>query len=295
MAERSKGAFAHIPLVVRAVAGGLAVGLVAANVWPLLLLGLGVIPAVAIELPFLAAYVWWLTGAGPGPWRTQRRALGRGRVPRGREWPWGLAAALSFAATVHAAIVLLFRVVPFPAAEFHAGYDFSFIPSVSLMWLACVASALSAGVCEEMGFRGYMQAPLEARYGRVIAIAVSSVFFMLLHLNKSWALATMTPIILGAGVMLGILAWASRTLVFCMLGHWIMDIGLFAYWWVQIAGTFRQRPVSETGVEPTLFLEVAAFAAAVAVFVLAVRRLATLAEAGASGDPRGRVVPAAAV
>ncbi len=77
------------------------------------------------------------------------------------QWFWGVVAALSFAASIHAAIVLLFRFVPFPAAAFHRGYDFSFIASRQMQWLACVVSALSAAVCEETGFRGYMQRPIE--------------------------------------------------------------------------------------------------------------------------------------
>jgi len=177
---------------------------------------------------------------------------------------------------VHTAIVLLFRLIPFPAAAFHAGYDFSFIPSAQLQWLACIVSALSAGVCEEMGFRGYLQRPIEVRHGPMAAILVSSLLFMLLHLNKSWSLMAMTPIVFGAGVLLGVLARASGTLVFAMLGHWIMDIGLFAYWWTQIAGTFPQRPLSETGPEPTFFVELGVFAVVLATLLIAVSQLKRL-------------------
>jgi membrane protease YdiL (CAAX protease family) len=115
-------------------------------------------------------------------------------------------------------------------------------------------------VCEETGFRGYMQRPIENRHGPVAAILISSLFFVLLHLTKDWALIGMVPIVLLAGILLGALAWASGTLIFCMLGHWIMDIGLFAYWWTQIAGRFAQRPISEVGVDRVFFLECAVFA-----------------------------------
>jgi hypothetical protein len=65
----------------------------------------------------------------------------------------------------------------------------------------------------------------------------------------SWATTGMMPIVFGAGVLLGMLAYASRTLVFCMIGHTITDIGLFAYWWTQIAGTFSQKSISVSGVD----------------------------------------------
>jgi membrane protease YdiL (CAAX protease family) len=183
-----------------------------------------------------------------------------------------LLAAVSFAATVHAAIVLLFRLVPFPAEAFHQGYDLSFIPDRNLQLLACVVSAASAGICEETGFRGYMQTPIERRHGAFAAILISSLFFMLLHLTKSWSLIGMVPIVFGAGVLLGLLAWASRSLVFCMIGHTIMDVGLFAYWWSQIAGTFSQRPISETGMDPSFYIACGVFAAALLTTLIAIAR-----------------------
>ncbi|MGC1730451.1 MAG: CPBP family glutamic-type intramembrane protease, partial [Steroidobacteraceae bacterium] len=98
--------------------------------------------------------------------------------------------------------------------------------------------------------------------------------FMLLHLTKDWALIGMVPIIFGAGLLLGTLAWASRSLVFCMIGHTIMDIGLFAYWWTQIAGTFSQLPISETGLDRAFLIECGLFAAFLLVTLTAIARLA---------------------
>ena len=54
----------------------------------------------------------------------------------------------------------------------------------------------------------------------------------------------MVPIVFGAGVLLGLLAWSSGSLIPCMIGHTIMDIGLFAFWWTGIAGDFTARPIS---------------------------------------------------
>ena len=264
----------RVLIVIRAVIVGLLVGMIAANIWPLLLLSLGMPIAAGAEVVFLALYVWWASGGGPPKsLRAARAENFRVRSLSGAQWIWGSVAAVSFAATIHAALVLLFRILPFPAAAFHQGYDFSFIPSRQMQWLACIISALSAGICEETGFRGYMQRPIEKSSGPIIAITVSSFAFMLLHLTKSWALLGMVPIVLGAGVLLGALARVSGTLIFGMLGHWIMDIGLFAYWWTQIAGTFSQRPVAETGLDKSAYGEVLAFAAVIMVLLIAMRRL----------------------
>lgn len=275
MTERVQpGWWARLPVVFRAIVTGLAIGLVAANVWPLLVLHLGTPVAAATEIAFLAAYIWWASGGGPPPaWKAARAESFRAGRLTAAQWFWGLVAACSFAVTIHAAIVVLFRLTPFPAAAFHAGYDFSFIPTVPMRWLAVVVSAASAGICEEAGFRGYMQRPIEKRHGALLAILISSILFTLVHLTKSWSMIGMVPIVFGAGLLLGTLACASGSLVFCMVGHTLMDIGLFAFWWTQIAGTFSQRPISFAGPDRALYIECAVLAAALFLTLLSIHRL----------------------
>jgi membrane protease YdiL (CAAX protease family) len=263
-----------LPVVLRAILNGGSIALAAANVWPFLLLNLGVPIAATVEVMFLAFYVWWAGGGGP-PLGTQgaRRIAFRVGALSPAQCAWGIIAALSFAVSVHAAIVLLFRLVPFPIEAFRQGYDLSFIRSQRLAWLAVVVSATSAGICEETGFRGYMQRPIEHRHAAPTAIVVSSLLFMLLHLTKGWALMGMVPIVFGAGVLLGLLAWSSGSLIPGMIGHTVMDIGLFSYWWTGIAGDFTARPISETGVDQPFLITCAALTTALLIVLLAIWRL----------------------
>lgn len=97
----------------------------------------------------------------------------------------------------------------------------------------------------------------------------SSLFFMAVHLTKDWATIGMVPIVFGAGVLLGLLAWTSGSLIFCMIGHVVMDIGLFAYWWTGIAGDFTARPISETGVDQPFVIACAAFAISLLIVLFA--------------------------
>jgi membrane protease YdiL (CAAX protease family) len=272
--ENRRNRWATLPVSLRAVITGILIALVPANVWPPLLLNLGVPLAATIELVFLGLYVWWASGGGPPQRiRAARSIAFRRRALSPAQWFWGIVAAFSFAGTVHAAIVLLFRFVPFPIEAFRHGYNFSFIPSVPLRWVAVAVSATSAGVCEETGFRGYMQQPIEQRHGASIAILVSSVFFALLHLTKAWAMVGMVPIVLGAGVLLGLLAWSSGSLIPGMIGHVVMDIGLFGYWWTGIAGDFSERPISEMGVDRPFLITCAVLAIMLIIMLLAARRL----------------------
>ena len=265
------------PAIPRAVISGLLVGLIAANVWPVLLLSLGVPLAALAEAVFLGLYVWWAHGGGP-PRRTHaaRRAAFRSVSLSPARWSWGVLGAISFAVTVHAAIVLLFRFTLFPIDEFRRGYDFTFIPSPALRWIAVVVSATSAGICEETGFRGYMQQPIEERHGAPVAIFLSSIFFMLVHLTKGWSIAGMVPIVFGAGALLGLLAWSSRSLIPSMVGHVMMDIGLFAYWWTGIAGDFTARPISETGIDRPFLVTCAVLAASLCLVLSSVLQLRRL-------------------
>jgi membrane protease YdiL (CAAX protease family) len=267
----------------RAIFFGTALAIVAANVWPPLLFKLGMPLAACAEIFFLTGFVFWASGGGPPRrLRALRRDRFRVRALTGKDWLWGIAAAVAFAAAVHAAIVVLFRIVPYPAALFHRGYDFSFIPARSMRWTACIVSALSAAVCEETGFRGTMQQPIELRHSPTIAVLISSAMFTLVHLNKDWALVGMVPIVFGAGLLLGALAQVSGTLIFGIIGHTIMDIGLFGYWWTQIAGTFAQRPISESGMDQAFGIECAALGlllTATLISIAQLRKLRVLAKA----------------
>lgn len=266
--------WAALPVSVRAVITGVLVALIPANVWPVLLVSLGVSLAATVELLFLGLYIWWAGGGGP-PQRThaaRRVAFRRGALSP-TQWFWGLLGGLSFAVTIHAAMVLLFRFTPYPTEAFRHGYEFSFIPSPALRWIAVVVSATSAGICEETGFRGYMQQPIEERHGAPTAILLSSFLFMLVHLTKAWAMLGMVPIVFGAGVLLGLLAWSSRSLIPSIVGHVAMDIGLFAYWWTGIAGDFAARPISETGIDRPFLMTCAVLVVSLPIVLSSIRQL----------------------
>jgi membrane protease YdiL (CAAX protease family) len=274
MTTHARSRWINFSLSLRAIVSGLLLALVAANVWPLLLLNLAVPLAAVAEAVFLALFVWWASGRGP-PLTTQnvRAMLFRCGFLSRRQWAWSLVAALFFAVTVHASIALLFRLVPFPMADFRRGYDLSFIPSAFLRWLAVVVSAVSAGICEETGFRGYLKRPLEQRHGAPVAILISSLFFMLVHLSKSWATAGMVPIVFGAGLLLGHLARSSGSLIPGMVGHVLMDIGLFAYCWTGMAGNFTWLPMNKTGLDAFFAITCVTLAVALFIVLLAISKI----------------------
>ncbi len=283
----SPSLWGRLPLVVRAVVSGLLVCLPAANLIAVLaiLVRMSSLQRIelfaALEAAFLLVYLWWTRGGG-APRSTKRARALSSRSGRfsARQWRWALAAGIAFAIVVHAALVVAFRLVPFPAAAFHQGYDFSMIPSLPLKALAVVLAAASAAITEETGFRGYMQQPIEERHGAFLAISVSTIAFVAAHLGQSWAVPAMNPIVALGGVLLGLLAFSSKSLIPGFIAHTLMDIGLFGYWWTGIAGTFSARTIAETGIDAPFAIAGGLLAGALIFLMVAMRRLWILAQAG---------------
>ena len=266
--------WAKLPISLRAIVSGLFLAVVSLNVWPALLAILPMPLAGCAEATFLLFFLWWAGGGGPPhSTKSDRAASFRSGKLSVMRWVWGICAALFFAVTVHASIVLLFRFVPFPVATFRNGYDLSFIHSQFLKWTVILISAVSAGICEEIGFRGYMQRPIEQRSGVLPAVLISSLFFMAVHLTKAWATLGMIPIVFGAGLLLGLLAWSARSLLPAIVGHIVMDIGLFAYWWTGVAGEFSARTISQTGMDRPFFIAFFTFAVSLGIVVFAIFKL----------------------
>jgi membrane protease YdiL (CAAX protease family) len=266
--------WANLPISLRAIVSGLFLAIISLNVWPVLLVILPMPLAASAEAAFLVSFLWWAGGGGPPrSTKSDRAASFRSGKLSVMRWVWGLCAALFFAVTIHASIVLLFRFVPFPVATFRNGYDLSFIHSQFLKWTAILISAVSAGICEEIGFRGYMQQPIEQRSGVVRAVLISSLFFMAVHLTKAWATLGMIPIVFGAGLLLGLLAWSARSLLPGIIGHIMMDIGLFAYWWTGLAGEFSARTISHTGMDRPFFMAVFTFVISLGIAMFAIFKL----------------------
>ena len=264
-------------MAISAVVKGLLIGLIAANIWPMLMISLGMPAAAIAETAFLALYLWWTSGGGPpSSTKVARAAAFRRTSLTQAQWAWGLVAAVFFATTIHAALVVLFRIVPFPIDAFRQDYRGFSVASPVFQWVAIVTAAASAGICEETGFRGYMQQPIEKRHGVVAAVFVSSVLFTLSHLTKSWALPGMVPIVLAAGLLLGLIAWASGSLVPGIIGHTIMDIGMFGYWWTGVAGTFSAKTIAVTGIDQPFEIALAIAGGGLLLTLIAIVRLRRL-------------------
>jgi membrane protease YdiL (CAAX protease family) len=93
----------------------------------------------------------------------------------------------------------------------------SLLPKSLLEVLIWIATSITAGVCEEMAFRGYLQRQLQALTGSVAAAVLGQgVVFGLLHLYQGWKNVIVISML---GVLFGVLAAWRRNLRANILVH----------------------------------------------------------------------------
>jgi membrane protease YdiL (CAAX protease family) len=234
-------------LVLKAAFIGFIVSSVGIAVWSLFLLKFAA-PWSTIPMVFaLWAYLKWFSGSWV-PKSNQAIRRNRFRLTRlsGADWKWALVAALLFVVMVQGGFVITFRILEFPAARFTADYKMLDAMPSGTAWIIIVMGSVVAGICEETGFRGYMQVPLEKKFGPVTGIVITSILFMLIHLSHSWA-PPILPHIFSASVLLGILAYRSGSLIPGIVGHSILDIFDYGVWWSNITGGFNHKTIFVTG------------------------------------------------
>jgi len=226
----------RLPLILRSVLTGFMVSSIGIAIWTLMLLKIAAPWSVLPMIIALWAYLKFFSGG--------RRAT---KISPS-VWRRSITAALLFVIIVQASFVITFRLVDFPAEKFIA--DYKILDSMPL-WIAftvIIMRSIVAGICEETGFRGYMQAPLEKKYGPSGAIIITSVIFMLIHLNHSWAFPIL-PHIFFASVLLGIIAYKTGSLIPGIVGHSILDIFDYSVWWSNITGGFHMQTIFKTGID----------------------------------------------
>jgi membrane protease YdiL (CAAX protease family) len=239
----------RIPVAIRAVITGLIVFLIGITLWSI---DYKYVPApwfLLIMIVVLWAYVNYFSGNWVQNDNTAFRKVNFRKIKLSTaEWRLGLIAAVLFVVVFQSSFVVTFRLIQFPEHEFKAQYKILDDFPTWLAWLTIIVSSLVAGICEETGFRGYMQVPIEKRYGAFWGIIVTSLFFFLLHLDKSWAPLIIAHIFF-ASVLLGLLAYRSGSLLPGIIGHTVMDIFNFSYWWSNVAGNFEKKTIFVTGLD----------------------------------------------
>lgn len=262
-------------IILGAVGAGIGVLLAGSLPWAAILapLNLRVLTIVPWAVVPMTAYLWiyWKYAIGAigsrdtAAWR--RECLRANRV-RGDVWAMALlTGAIGFAALL-SFVAVMGRLIALPASTpitTPAGM------SPVTVFVLLIMGSVVAGVTEEAGFRGYMQGPIERRFGLAVAILINGVAFGLLHfLNHPAHVFTMLPYYIAVSAVYGGLTSAANSILPALVLHAGGDVWSLTRLWVtgtpewQIAAE-PTRLVWDTGVDVGFLLGIAAlvvFAAA---------------------------------
>jgi membrane protease YdiL (CAAX protease family) len=216
--------WARLPLTIRAIASGLFVFAVLQFGWnAFVMLNMRIWPAIPWNVPLGLFYLWLLFQLFNGRWgprstREARKQCMRARRMTREEWGSAFVASLAVAVFVISFLSWMQRLVPIQGS----GINLPTLPWWS-EYSILVMISIVAGVSEEAGFRGYIQGPLERRYGAVVAIGMTATVFWLAHLNHSSGFALL-PSLIVAGSTFGALAYSAQSILPVIVVHAAVDI-----------------------------------------------------------------------
>src|SRR6185436_6960421 len=181
-----------------------------------------------------ALYLWAYWRFIGGRWSvaasaTTRRENLRANKLSARVWAASLAAGVIGFGALIALLVLAARLVRLPASSpIGTPPDMPVVTALSLLVMASIV----AGITEEAAFRGYMQSPIERRYGLGVAVLVSGTLFGLLHFPTHPAdVLWMLPYYIAVSAVYGGLTWAANSILPALVLHAAGDVGVLTRWW----------------------------------------------------------------
>ncbi len=264
-----------VPLIVRSILTGTGISYVGIGIWTLLVTSLP-LPWSVVLMGTVLIFYWMYFSGKWKPLSTQafrRLSFRQTRLERPL-WLWGLAAASLIFITLNASLIVTFRFVEFQPDIFKSLSLINDLPGWQA-WSIVIGISMVAGICEEIGFRGYMQKPIEQRYGPAIGISITSLLFVVVHLHQAWAGGILVQIFVISS-MIGYLAYATNSLLPGIIAHVTFDIINVSYWWSDVLGTFERKPISMTGVDNHFILSVVILLFSMGLFVVAIRKLLKL-------------------
>ena len=265
-----------IPIIIRAIILGFSISTIGVMTWSVLATFLPMPWSFILMIGIL--WMFWKYFSGnwwPNSTKEFRKENFRKYKLQPRKLLIGLLAGLFIVVIEQSGLIVTFRLIEFPAERFSEEY--SFLENVPLWaaWLVVIMISAVAGICEEIGFRGYMQVPIEKKYGPFAAISIVSVVFVLVHLHQAWSGPILIQIFF-ISVLFGSIAYFSGSLIPGIIAHIIMDVFNFSFWWTRIGWQFDKETIYNTGMDLQFMIWSLIFISSIAVFVLLLRKLRLL-------------------
>ena len=179
---------------------------------------------------YLWAYWRFISGrwSAPADAAKYRADLRANRLSAGM-WGASLAAGVLGFGALLALLALAARLVSLPSSSpIPTPPEMPLVTAVLLL----VMQSIVAGVTEEAAFRGYMQSPIERRYGLAVAILVNGAIFGLLHFSSHPRdVLLMLPYYIAVAAVYGGLTWAADSILPALVLHSAGDVVVLTRWW----------------------------------------------------------------
>lgn len=232
-------------------------------------------PWAAIVMPF---YLWlyWKFSTGrtrPASNAEARRKLCRAHAVSSDAWGIAIIAGLAGLWALIQFQNVYARLVTLPTDQ---ADDLSAIPLHTLI-PTVIVSALVAGVTEESAMRGYLQGPIEKKFGPVVAIVITGVVFGLLHFSHSEVNFTVMPWYLGVAIVYGAMAWKTNSILPSMVlhagGNMLNVVSVLRQGRSEWQPAGRPSLIWETGTDDAFWISVLGFLALLTISILAFRQV----------------------
>jgi len=283
----------RLPVAIRAVLSGITMGLLGSIPWLVLSdANQRHVPSVPWAVLPASLYLWgyWRYAGGsgwPASTRDARRTNRRRLILTEEIWGAALLAGILGLISLVAFLRVVNRMVALPQ---QSTADVSHIPGVTLFGLLLMATLVS-GVVEEVSFRGYMQRPMEVRFGPTAAILITGVIFGFAHFGHPEVTLRLLPYYLAVAAVYGSLAYLTDSVLPSMFLHVVGNgfsyLRLFAAGTSEWQTTARPRPLIWHGrADASFWLSVAISLALATATVWAYTRLAQVARLERSAGMR---------
>lgn len=264
------------PLIIRAIILGFTISTIGVLTWSVLATFVPLPWSFILMMAFLWFYIKYLSGSW-NPKHTKQFRKQNFRNPKLslNAWLLSIVGIILIILIEQSGLIVTFRLMEFPAERFSQEYSFLENVPAWAAWLVVIMISAVAGICEEIGFRGYMQVPLEKKYGPLMAISIGSIIFVIVHLHQAWS----GPIIFQIffiSVLFGSIAYYSNSLIPGIIAHFIMDICNFSFWWSKLGHQFDKKTILETGIDYHFIIWNGTFLISIGLFIYVMSRLKSI-------------------
>ena len=250
----------RIPIWVKAIFIGFVILELGTKLWSIIAFtNITVTPEIPWSFPLMVivlVLIWNYLNGKWAPKSTQktRRMWLRGNLLNVKNRKWGWISAVLLGCTILCFVVLGMRIVDEPSGQIVQIERIMKYPTWTIIGLITMTS-LTAGVIEEISFRGYMQKPMELKYGPKKAIMAVALFFTLLHLPNATITPALMPIFFMGSIGWGVLAYLTNSILPGIIVHCAVDaIGFFWIWKnMELVKALSNESVLKTGMD-TAFL-----------------------------------------